>query len=165
MSKYIILSFFLVLSQNLKGQGVYPITSSHAGYAVLEGQGSVSWSVGQVNSLTRVSSDDAFQISEGIQQPESPYLLVGTKKMPTISELGIRLFPNPVKDFIEISFTKELPDKVLISDFNGRLLKSYSINESLRMDIGDLPGQSYILTFFFDKNQIRSSLPVIKVAE
>ena len=58
---------------------------------------------------------------------------------------SISIYPNPVKDILQIESVGVAIDKVKIYDLSGRLLDSYSFNSYNQIDVSDLQSGVYIL--------------------
>ncbi len=64
---------------------------------------------------------------------------------------GIKIYPNPAKDELTISFSKDINDGhfIEITDMQGRRMRSYTFKENvhdLQMDLTNLPRGIYILS-------------------
>jgi len=64
------------------------------------------------------------------------------------------IFPNPTTGFLTIPY--EGIKKVVVTDLNGRILKSLTINTK-NVSLSDLNNGTYILTILSDKEQIFST--------
>lgn len=67
-----------------------------------------------------------------------------------LAELGIRFFPNPAQDWLEIELPRlHLSDRVEIRNMQGQVLKQFRLDQTKsRLSISDLPPQIYTISFF-----------------
>ena len=97
-----------------------------AGGDVRNETASVSWSLGQT----------FYNINEGVQHPYEIMIITGIDDMKAIS-LNIAVYPNPTSDFLELKINEQEFDYktgyYLISDINGKLLKSEKINDAFTL--------------------------------
>ena len=63
--------------------------------------------------------------------------------------LGLKVYPNPTSDFINLQFEKSIDNEIEISvfDFSGRLLlnKMYSNQKTIKLNISDLDNGIYLI--------------------
>ncbi len=72
---------------------------------------------------------------------------------PTFVESGVKIFPNPAAEKLNIHFEDKTPNQLLIKDLNGKLHLSKQINlnqEWVRVSVGHFPKGIYIVHLVFD---------------
>jgi len=122
------------------------------------GNGSVSYSVGQVAYLIKGSNRD---ISEGVQQVYEITTL-STNETSTSTEKDILLYPNPFKDYLYLDFTtRNFKDsEYQLFDAQGKLIKRDKITQSKsEFDFSFLPSAMYIIRI----NQNGENLKTFKI--
>lgn len=112
------------------------------------GNGSVSYTVGQIAVATVASQDGSVSFSEGVQQPYE-IQTVGVNDYPQIV-LNAKVYPNPTENMAQLELNGfEIPDgglKACLYDGNGKLLQSISVTEDVTaFHIGHYATGSYLL--------------------
>jgi hypothetical protein len=85
-----------------------------------------------------------------------------------LAENQIRIFPNPVKDFVQIQFDLSEPSDVsaILTDMNGRVIRWNSYkgiqNDQVSFDAQQLPAGHYLMHFSTKNGQRAEKLVVIK---
>jgi hypothetical protein len=79
----------------------------------------------------------------------------------TLSASNISLYPNPVSDFLNIHFGKNI-DKVSIQilDIMGRILYNnelFNVNDDMIINTSNMPAGTYIIRFINDKDLIQKT--------
>jgi hypothetical protein len=108
------------------------------------GNGSVSYSVGQVAYLVKGSNRE---ISEGVQQAYEITSL-SSNETSTSTEKDILLYPNPFKDYLYLDFTTNnfKGSEYQIFDAQGKLIKTDKITQSKsEFNFSFLPSAMYII--------------------
>jgi len=108
------------------------------------GNGSVSYSVGQVAYLVKGSNRE---ISEGVQQVYEITSL-SSNETSTPTEKDILLYPNPFKDYLYLDFTTNnfKGSEYQIFDAQGKLIKTDKITQSKsEFNFSFLPSAMYII--------------------
>lgn len=116
--------------------------------------GIVTYSVGQ----TAYSQKGAnLQVLEGVQVAyEITTLDVDNE---SIMEKKILLYPNPVRDFLNVDFGKEnfQNSHYVLFDSQGKLLKTGTISQpKTELNMAELPTAVYIIQVFQDKKNIKT---------
>ena len=71
----------------------------------------------------------------------------------TLESLGIKIYPNPVSDFIEINSELSI-DAIRVYTLDGQLLKTKSITRSAeKIDVNDLASQALLIEVVIDGEQ------------
>ena len=105
--------------------------------ALQEVSGVMIWELGQ----------DAFGSNSGLSLLRAIDQVIddNTSSVAAVSSPGIRVFPNPVTDFVSVS-TDGLAERVMVYDLHGRLMLSEKPGgESVRLDVSGLPAGFYWL--------------------
>lgn len=108
------------------------------------GNGSVSYSVGQIDYLVKGSNRE---ISEGVQQVYEITTL-SINETVTSAENDILLYPNPFKDYLYLDFTTNnfKGSEYQIFDAQGKLIKTDKIIQSKsEFNFSFLPSAMYII--------------------
>ncbi len=127
-----------------------------SGGDISNGEGSVSYSIGQVNYLS-YNKDDSYT-SEGVQQP----LIISIKQIEFIEEIEtftLAAYPNPVTDYfmVEASSYTNRSLKYYLTDLNGNLIKEGTIEEpGTTIDVSRLAVAIYILNITDNTEHIKT---------
>ena len=137
------------------------VIATSGGYNV-NGNISVSWTLGETIIPTLHSQDGSLVLAHGFQQK-----LLVTAIEETLSDLfKIKVFPNPASDVINIQFESPVNDEIIVDilDTQGKLLKTDKIEPAStekQINLQDLPGGIYYFRLSNDKN--RSIYKVVKL--
>lgn len=116
--------------------------------------GSVAYSVGQVAYSQKGTNQ---QVMEGVQQSyEITTLEVDNE---SIMEKNILLYPNPVRDFLNVDFGKENfhNSNYILFDGQGKIVRSGNLKQQkTELNMSDLPTSVYIIQIFQDKKNIKT---------
>lgn len=122
------------------------------------GNGSVSYSIGQVTYLYKGAGD---QVLEGVQQPYEITAL--TTRETAISDLkDILLYPNPFKDYLYLDFTTNnfKGAEYQLFDSQGKLIrKDVILQAKSELNFSDVPSAMYIIRI----NQHGENLKTFKI--
>lgn len=122
------------------------------------GNGSVSYSIGQVTYLYKGAGD---QVLEGVQQPYEITAL--TTRETAISDLkDILLYPNPFKDYLYLDFTTNnfKGAEYHLFDSQGKLIrKDVILQAKSELNFSDVPSAMYIIRI----NQHGENLKTFKI--
>ncbi|MBW8522018.1 T9SS type A sorting domain-containing protein [Chryseobacterium chendengshani] len=140
MKRIFFYSFFLIFCSvsEINAQKALLATGSNAA----GGNGSVSYSVGQIDFTTKGN-----QIMEGVQQAYEITTLSTTETAGS-DKKDILLYPNPFKDFLFVDFTTNdhRNSEFQLFDSSGKLLKEDKIKESKsEFNFSALPSAMYII--------------------
>jgi len=156
-----IIVFLTSLVFSLDAQVNQEVIASSGGYNV-NGNISLSWTLGETIIPTLNSQDGSLTLSHGFQQK-----LLVTAIEETFSDLvKIKVFPNPASDAINIQFDAPVDDVIIVDilDTQGRLLMTDKIEPSSlekQINLQDLPGGIYFFRLSNDKN--RNVYKVVKL--
>lgn len=85
-----------------------------------------------------------------------------------LAENQIRIFPNPVKDFVQIQFDLKEPSDVsaILTDMNGRVIRWNSYKgiqtDQVTFDAQQLPAGNYLMHFSTKNGQRAEKLVIIR---
>ena len=116
--------------------------------------GSVSYSVGQVAYSQKGTN---LQVMEGVQHAYEITILEVDDE--SILEKNILLYPNPVRDFLNIDFGKESFEDSHYSlfDSQGKLIKSGNLTQKkTELNMTTLPASVYIIQIFQNNRNIKT---------
>ncbi|MBK1894641.1 T9SS type A sorting domain-containing protein [Chryseobacterium paridis] len=150
---FVFLFILFIITGHLRAQSAVLAT----GTSVSGGNGSISYSVGQIAYLSKGSNS---QIMEGVQQAFEVTTLSTNET--TTTEDGILLYPNPFKDFLYLDFTVNSykNSDYQLFDAQGKLIKKDKINQSKsEFNFSDLPSAMYIIKI----NQEGKNIKIFKI--
>ncbi len=116
--------------------------------------GSVSYSVGQIAYSQKGTN---LQIMEGVQQPYEIITLAVDDT--SVSEKNILLYPNPVRDYVNIDFGKEnfQNSKYALFDSQGKMIKTGNLTQQkTELNMATLPASVYLIQIFQDNKNIKA---------
>lgn len=125
------------------------------GNALLAGQGSVSYSVGQVVYCTNTGTTGS--VSQGVQQPFEISVMTGFKEYAGI-DLLISAYPNPTADNLILTFNNsKISDYAFqLFDFSGKLIESRELTcNQANIDFSNLDPAIYCLKVFENRKEIK----------
>lgn len=163
--KYSIIVFFVLISmvcqsQSQQNQNIVNKNSQFSintsGGDISGEEGSISYSIGQVNYLS-YSRDDSYT-SEGVQQP----LIISIKQIEIkedIETFTMAAYPNPVTDYfiIEASSYTNSSLRYHLTDLNGNLINEGSIAApGTTVDVSRLAVAIYLLNITDNTQHIKT---------
>jgi hypothetical protein len=146
------LILLLLSGPGLKAQEAFTTTGGSAS----GGEGSVSYSVGQVfYDAFRTSGGKLFH---GVQQPYEFLTGDGPVEVPWIG-LSVAAYPNPARDHLVLSVEREVPGTLSygLYDMSGKLIERSGIDASqVYIDMSGLSPSEYILVIAASDKKIKS---------
>ncbi len=118
-----------------------------SGSTTNEGNGTVSYSVGQI--AYHAQTDGNFIITEGVQQAYE-ISVIGTDDTPNI-QLSMSVFPNPVENQLNLSMDMEtlIGFSYQLTDMEGRTLKDEKIVENNSIiDLSEYESSTYFVSIW-----------------
>jgi len=155
MKKIYPLFFMLLIGFSLKAQEVISPgskTQTTAGHEL-------SWTVGE--AVTTTISDGTNTLTQGFHQSK---LIVTAIDELLVSDLELKVYPNPTSEFVIISSNK-LYDKSSYSLFNlsGKLLENKIISASeTRVNLKNYASGTYLLKLQYKPNQSLQTFKIVK---
>ena len=127
MKKLITILMAMVISIALTAQSISPEVVASAGDYYENGNGSLSWTLGEI--ATETYSNGSVILTQGFQQSTYSITFIEEKQN---NDFNISVYPNPTSDYINIEFDIKNKSDVLIQlcDINGRILLNETINST-----------------------------------
>lgn len=147
------LLYILPIQSQSLSKSVLATSGGH--HTVPEATLDVHWSLGELATTTIGTGDN---ITQGFHQLD---LLIDPVYEWPQEDIGLKLFPNPVADYLVLEQKGAQIFKIEIHDLLGRLLFVEELNSSHKeIDIQRLPNHTYLLTLTSDQH--RKSFKIIK---
>lgn len=128
----------------------------NSGGNALSSSGSVSFSLGQL--VVQTAEGISGSVSAGVQQAFE-FQTLSLDEFPGL-KLQLKLYPNPVKEFIFISFpgNERTGFEVYeLYDLSGRRIRSGTISgNETQVSFQDLPATVYLLNIIREKNVLKT---------
>jgi hypothetical protein len=112
-----------------------------SGNSISSSSGSISYSIGQVAYITNTGSNGST--SQGVQQPYEIYVLSSSDK---ITDLNIKVYPNPVYDILTLQYSNYTNEKIgfQILNIEGKLIRFENMTSSeVHIDFQSLASGEY----------------------
>lgn len=112
-----------------------------SGNSFSSSSGSITYSIGQVSYITNTGSNGST--SQGVQQPYEIYVLSSSDK---ITDLNIKVFPNPVNDILTLQYSNYTNEKIdfQILNIEGKLIQFENMTSSeAQIDFRSLASGEY----------------------
>jgi len=144
--------FLTLFAISLNAQVTQAVIASSGGYNI-NGNVSLSWTLGETVVPTFKTQDGTLALSGGFQQN-----LLVTAVEETINEPAkIKVFPNPVTVTLNIQFDAPVDEEITLYmlDSQGRMVKTDIIEPAStvkELNIRDLPGGVYFLRLSNGRN-------------
>lgn len=135
--------------------------SSAGGNAATGGEGTVSYTIGQVVYTTNTGSNGT--VTQGVQQPFEISVVTGIEEAKGIS-LEISIYPNPATDLIKLKIENYEVENLRyqLYDINGNLLQNNKVEGN---ETSIVMSNHVSATYFLkvtDKNKVIKTFKVIK---
>jgi len=143
------IAYFLLT--NLQSQSISPQVYSSGGDYVLNGNYSISYTVGE--PCIQTYSAGSYILTEGFQQPNYIITIVDEN-----DENTINIYPNPTYDLLNIKLDYNIEGYTYqLYDFNGRILLSGKINNIVdQIDFSPYPVNVYFLKIMSDNKLVQT---------
>jgi len=130
---------------------------SAAGGSQLVGNVSLIFTIGElaINEYDTINN----HVSEGFISPDIVNL-TGIKDYQVLQ--GISVYPNPAKDWINISLPSQEKYEIYIYDINGKQILKQQISESGKISVSSLKKANYLLLIVDRVNKLYSINKLIK---
>ncbi|NND31241.1 MAG: T9SS type A sorting domain-containing protein [Saprospiraceae bacterium] len=154
----LIIAILTVSSIFTKAQSIERFTLDFGGGTAQSGDLSIHYSIGQ--PFTNTIDLGEVSISEGFIQGE---LVAMTTAVDYYPEVTAEIYPNPSFDLLRISSSEFLPNsRLFLLDLNGNILLECTFDKNEDLQIGHLPGGSYILRWVDAQHRVVRQFKVIK---
>ena len=80
----------------------------------------------------------------------------------TVRDLGIKVYPNPVKDILQIQVETSLPYDYQVFDISGKLLQIGKSQQITQLDLSTYPAGLYFLKISSENNTYQGGVKFIK---
>ena len=165
MNRIYIIAFIFGFSIMASAQSTNLQLISGGGGIVQSGNIRGSFTIGEVVISTGRSANNI--LTQGFQQ--TSIFITSTAEVPRVSK--IKVFPNPFKERISISFLQLTSiERVVVVDLNGRIVNqqflSYTFHQDsdvLTIDIPSLAPGLYVLQVYSTGNQLTDNYSLIKI--
>ena len=126
--------------------------------------GSASYTIGQMIYTENNSPSGA--VSHGVQQSFEIYVVSAIDETMGIN-LEIAAYPNPVTDYLILSFSNNIENKqyrAALYNFSGKLIKRQVITSNkTRIEMGTLVSAVYLLKIEEQQNTVGQEIKVFKI--
>lgn len=163
MKLYVFLLAAVVCTSAHAQQNLSPTVMAAGGGVSKYNDIELEWTLGEF--FTGTSSAYKNMYTAGFQQPllNKQPLQISDVKLGTVS-----IFPNPVKDFINIHFklTNEEPINMVLTDVYGKTLLQKSIvtkSNTSKLPVQQLIAGNYYLSLYDAKGNITNMFKIIKI--
>lgn len=151
LQKFIITSIAICVPFLLSAQA-----SIHtSGGNVVQNSGSVSYSIGQI--FYQQKDDTETIIKEGVQQV---YEVITTYSAKELNAFDISVFPNPTKDWLNISFSALQPTEELnyrLFNVQGQLIEEGLFNQAYySINLSNYQSSLYLLEIYNSDKKIQT---------
>lgn len=150
LKKINVLIFSLIFSVCSYAQIVLPSTLNAAGATASKGYYSFDWSVGESTAITTIASGNSL-LTQGVLQYQPGNVVARNIAMIWFPN-EVRLFPNPVKNFLEVDFKHLIPGTIhlQLSSKSGQILWQTEVNYNgvsriEKLNLSGLPAGNYTL--------------------
>lgn len=124
----------------VQAQRIDPYVIGNAGHVGKSGQNNqLHWTLGELATTT--IGNATYKITQGFHQA----ILRTTAVESPVTFEGIRVFPNPTMEFLNISNEKGLELQIQVHDLNGIEVHNKKIQSDEQLDFNGLPSGEYIL--------------------
>jgi len=155
--KWLLLMFVFVVNFGFS-QTLSPEVLGSAGEFAINGNFSLSWTIGEVVVSTQTNGQNT--LTQGFQQPDS---LSNTGIETLFGNLKVSIYPNPASRFVKIVFAETPSKPVTLNIVNamGEVLKTINlVDMTTEIALGEFVPGLYLLQF---KNSLTTySLTIVK---
>ena len=139
--KNILTSIILLFSVTVFSQTIEKSSISSGGESTSNGTLTMVYSIGEVNVAETTSGN--IHISEGFIS-KGLNATLGIKDLSKIE--GVKVFPNPTVDFVNLNFTEVINAQIRVLDLTGKELFSKTFNdEKTKVDLSPYNNGTYLL--------------------
>lgn len=156
MKNILLMTCMILLSVSIQAQ--QQVLTSSGSLASTE-NGSLSWTVGEMMTSSWIQSE--VMLTQGFQQSQ----LRVTNIFETDGLKGIQVYPNPVKDLLNLrNDSPEVKTMIIkLIDMNGRILEAKDIHtDEYQIDFSKYAAGSYILEVIDTEHEIMGTYKILK---
>ena len=106
---------------------------------------SLSWTLGE--AVTETVSNDFMMLTQGFQQGEK--ITLTTIKDPLSALFGIKVFPNPTTDIVNISINSQKDEILTVQIYSltgEKILSEKTSDKNIQLSLADLAPSNYLLS-------------------
>lgn len=153
--RFVLLLFFIINTSVIQAQMLTPEVIACSGGEYSNAYASMSVTIGE--TVTETISGQDYMLTQGFQQ--SSYIRVNINEQKN-KEFEVVIYPNPVKDVLNVKFFGDLSSYTVIriSNVLGNVLYTRPVHyneKNIVLDIADLSAGVYMLQII-DKNSIET---------
>lgn len=151
MKRFLCILFTAMFTLSAGAQGKQDVIASAGGYNV-NGNLTISWTLGETIIPTFKSADNSLLLTHGFQQQ----LIITAIEENLESLVSIRVFPNPASDIINIRFEEPVDGEVnlLIINSQGKVVMTDVVESMIlekQISIRELPSGIYYFRIIHGK--------------
>ena len=152
-----ILSFFVAFtgfSQSISKQVIAPSGASYE-----NGNNKLSYTAGEVVVGAMTAEDSSIQLGNGYY-PSLDLSVLNTETLELV--LHVKIFPNPVTEFLFITHPTELYYDVMITDVSGKQIINTSYKKQEPLSVETLTTGTYFITVTTKDSKQTNTYKIIK---
>ncbi len=155
MKEITFLIIFILTGTTLFAQEVV----ASAGKTKKAGNIELSWTLGE--TVIKTVSGGTNIITQGFHQTKLTVTALDEIKL---SELDIKVYPNPTSEFVIVHFNDiQIQTRYALFDFSGKLLRQQPVTETdTKIDMKSYAGGTYLLKLIDNKNQSLQTFKIVK---
>jgi len=158
MKKKIIIWIFIWLASNGYAQLVIQKSSiSPSGGTLNAGEQQIVFTTGEI--MVQEKSVSELSLSEGFINPEIRNE-TGITGFDTLT--GVKIYPNPVADWLNVSLPETSNYELFLYDTTGKLILQRQTSENIKFSLSNLHKGNYILISVDRKNQLYDQRVIVK---
>ena len=158
--KNILLILVVLISGLSYGQTQIKKSSlSTAGGSATVGNTTVTFAIGEV--AVQENTQGNTHLSEGFIGPD----ILQALGVEEFSELqGVKIYPNPVADYIHIHLSQSGNYRMYLFDLNGKLINDYqTVEDTYEINVENLQAAVYLLIIVDNDHKLKSMLKIQKL--
>ncbi len=144
-SQHLLLVLLLFCSGSIMAQSTLNAASNRV---TIQGQ-IFEYSVGEM-TLVNTERNPHLIVTQGYLQPASGTQVHSQDAANGLSAFasGVRVYPNPTSDWLNMEFAETTPEKILLLDASGKTIQKAEPGSSVRMNLSALASGNYFLMIY-----------------
>jgi len=157
--KIIIILFLLNISIGYGQVNIKKSSVSTVGGSATVGSTSLTYAIGEV--AVQENTQGNTHLSEGFIGPD----ILQALGVEEFSELqGVKIYPNPVADYIHIDLSQSGNYRMYLFDLNGKLINDYqTVEDTYDINVENLQAAVYLLIIVDNEHKLKSMLKIQKL--